>query len=87
VLACGQPKETLLLARNVVMTGFPTTDVRTSKSYSMDHDARIKAATDDLESRNHPNVTATATEWKIAHETLSKRFRNHCYETVGIVDK
>jgi hypothetical protein len=85
VKMCGRPKEIPPLAHNVVMTVFPTTDVRTSKSYSMDHDARIKAATDDLESQDHPNVTAIATKWKIAHRTLSKR--NHCYETVGIVDK
>jgi Tc5 transposase DNA-binding domain len=41
----------------------------------MDHNARIEAAIEDLESQDHPNITAAATKWKVARETLSKRFR------------
>jgi hypothetical protein len=57
------------------MTGFPTTNAQTSKLYRMDHNARIEAAIEDLESQDHPNITAAATKWKVARETLSKRFR------------
>jgi hypothetical protein len=41
----------------------------------MDYNDRIEAAIDDLESQDHPNITATANNWKVARETLSKRFR------------
>lgn len=59
------------------MTCFPTINVRTLESYRLDYDARIKAAIDDSESQD---VTATTAKWKIARETLSKRFRG---ETIG----
>jgi hypothetical protein len=62
------------------MTAFPTTNAPTSKLHKMDHDARIESAITDLESQGHPNVTATAKKWKVARETLSKRFRG---ETVS----
>jgi hypothetical protein len=42
------------------MSWFPTTNAQTSKLRRMDHNARIEAAIDDLESQDHPNVTATA---------------------------
>src|SRR3954447_11342512 len=57
------------------MTAFPTTNAQTSKSHRMDHDARIKAAIDDLESQDHRNTAETARRWKFTRETLSKRFR------------
>jgi transcriptional/translational regulatory protein YebC/TACO1 len=41
----------------------------------MDHNARIEAAIEDLESQDHPNITAATTKWKVARETLSKRSR------------
>ena len=41
----------------------------------MDHDARIQAAIDDLRSQKRTNIAATAKNWDIARETLSKRFR------------
>jgi hypothetical protein len=41
----------------------------------MDHNAQIQSAIDDLESQDHPNIAATAKKWKVARETLSKRFR------------
>jgi hypothetical protein len=41
----------------------------------------MKAAIDDLESQDHPNVTATTAKWKIVRETLSKRFRGETIVT------
>ena len=41
----------------------------------MDHNARIAAAIADLESQVRPNIAATARQYNIARETLSKRFR------------
>jgi hypothetical protein len=46
------------------MTGFPTTNAQTSKLYRMDHNARIEAAIEDLESQDHLNVTAAAKKMK-----------------------
>jgi DNA-binding phage protein len=57
------------------MTGFYPTNVQTSNLHRMDHEARIQAAIADLESQDRKNVTATAKRWKLARETLSKRFR------------
>jgi hypothetical protein len=62
------------------MTAFPTTNTLTLKLHKMDHNARIESAITDLESQGHPNVAATAKKWKVARETLSKRFRG---ETVS----
>jgi hypothetical protein len=41
----------------------------------MDHNARIAEAITDLESQDRPNIAATARRYRIARETLSKRFR------------
>ena len=41
----------------------------------MDHDARIQAAIDDLKSQSRKNIAVTARKYKVARETLSKRFR------------
>jgi hypothetical protein len=57
------------------MTAFYPAIVRISNPHRMDHDARIKAAITDLESQDHRNITATAKQWKVTRETLSKRFR------------
>src|ERR1700744_1718578 len=46
-----------------------------SKYHRMDHDARIQAAIDDLESQSRKNIAAIARKYKVARETLSKRFR------------
>ena len=50
----------------------------------MDHNARIEAAIDDLESQDHPNITAAATKWKLKRETLSKRETTSNEEAAGM---
>ena len=57
------------------MTDFPPSQACTSQADSMDHNARIQAAIDDLRSQKRTNITATAKKWEVARETLSKRFR------------
>ena len=57
------------------MTGFFTINAQTSKLRRMNYSARIKAAINDLKSQDHSNITATAIKWKVARETLLKRFR------------
>ena len=41
----------------------------------MDHDARIQAAIDDLNSQSRTNFAATARRWKVERTTLAKRYR------------
>ena len=41
----------------------------------MDLDARIKAAINDLKSQSRTNFAATARKYRVARETLLKRFR------------
>jgi hypothetical protein len=41
----------------------------------MDHSARIEAAIADIESQDRQNIAATAKNWTVARDTLSKRFR------------
>ena len=41
----------------------------------MDHNARIKAAIDDLRSQKRTNFAATAKRWDVERTTLAKRFR------------
>jgi hypothetical protein len=57
------------------MTAFFNPIVRTSHVNSMAHDARIAEAITDLQSQDRPNIAATARKYRIARETLSKRFR------------
>jgi AraC-like DNA-binding protein len=58
-----------------LMTASPVLNVPISYTNRMDHNARIATAITELESQNRPNIAATARKWKIARETLSKRFR------------
>ena len=41
----------------------------------MDHDARITAVIADLDSQEHPNVSATARKHNVARRTLTYRFK------------
>ena len=41
----------------------------------MAHNTRIAEAITDLESQDRPNIAATARKYRVARETLSKRFR------------
>jgi hypothetical protein len=57
------------------MTAFSPRNVRTSQANSMAHNARITEAIADLKTQDRPNIAATARKYRVARETLSKRFR------------
>ena len=57
------------------MTAFSLRNVRTSQVNSMAHNARIAEAIADLKSQDRPNIAAIARKYRVARETLSKRFR------------
>jgi hypothetical protein len=54
---------------------FYTAHARVSNANSMDHNAQIQKAIDDLKSQSHTNFAATARRWKVERITLTKRFR------------
>jgi hypothetical protein len=58
-----------------VIPNFCNSDLVTSNYYSMDHDARIQAAIDDLKSQKCTNFAVTARRWDVERMTLAKRFR------------
>ena len=41
----------------------------------MAYNDRIQSALADLESQERPNISAPAKKWKVAHTTLSDRFK------------
>jgi hypothetical protein len=53
---------------------FYTAHARVSNANSMDHNARIQKAIDDLKSQSRTNFAATARRWKVERITLAKRF-------------
>jgi hypothetical protein len=55
---------------------FYTAHARVSNVNSMDHNARIQKAIDDLKSQSRTNFAATARRWKVERITLAKRFRD-----------
>ena len=57
------------------MTAFLPHHVRTSHANSMAHNERIAAAIADLKSQDRLNIAATARNYDLKRETLSKRFR------------
>ena len=57
------------------MANFYLSPPPTSTHNKMDHDARIEAAIADLESQEHPNVSAAARKYNVARRTLAHRFK------------
>ena len=57
------------------MTAFSLYNACSSQADSMDYNARIQAAIDDLRSQKRTNIAITAKKYEVARETLLKRFR------------
>jgi hypothetical protein len=57
------------------MHDFYPASVRYSNTDRMDHEARIQAATTDLESQDRVNYAAITRKWEIDRSTLSRRHR------------
>jgi hypothetical protein len=63
-----------------VIPTFYTAHARTSHTNSMDHETRIQATIEDLNSQKRVNYSATAKKWNLERTTLAKRYRG---ETVS----